>query len=285
VVKEEAANPELWDFGFHETVFSCSSYGGGWKRHSHQLRILAPVDISASASRSSHRNKGKVSKKKLFIQAIATNSPAEHTYNAAVKDVADAMIALLNEQLIKNWQFDGFDPYWHNETSVKKAHAAFRKRIAAQRKADTQQQKMEEKIKAKAAQTDSDAPPPEPRTGAGRTPGARPGIYKGVQMRSQLEIRFVSELDERGIRWIYEGEALGDAGYLVDFYLPDLGVWAEVKGRFEARDRQVLPQVAQTLKVRNQRLLVYTGSGPCVVVNPSGFREFDRKIFWTELAR
>ncbi len=105
-------------------------------------------------------------------------------------------------------------------------------------------------------------------------------------MRSQLEIRFAAELDERAIKWVYEGEALGGAGYLVDFYLPDLGVWVEVKGRFEARDRQVLPEVAKFLKSeRKHRLLVYTGSGKCFVVNPSGFREVERRNFWGELLR
>lgn len=114
--------------------------------------------------------------------------------------------------------------------------------------------------------------------------GARPGIYKGIQMRSQLEIRFASELDERGIKWIYEGEALSETSYLVDFFLPDLGTWVEVKGRFEARDKQVLPLVAKYLKTeRKQRLLVYTGAGKCCVVNPSGFREIERKNFWSEL--
>lgn len=105
-------------------------------------------------------------------------------------------------------------------------------------------------------------------------------------MRSQLEIRFAAELDERGIRWFYEGEALGAAQYLVDFYLPDLGTWVEVKGAMTAKDRQVLPEIARTLKTeRQQRLLLYSGSGPCYAINPSGFREVERKNFWAELMK
>ncbi len=105
-------------------------------------------------------------------------------------------------------------------------------------------------------------------------------------MRSQLEIAFASELDERGIKWVYEGEALGAAQYLVDFYLPDLGVWVEVKGRMSPKDRQVLPEVAKMLKSeRDQRLLLYSGSGVCYVINPSGFREVERKHFWSEVMK
>ena len=148
---------------------------------------------------------------------------------------------------------------------------------------ERRQQKLAEKI-AKANLSGSGEGPRE--HGTGRVPGARPGIYKGVQMRSQLEIRFAAELDERGIRWFYEGEALGAAQYLVDFYLPDLGTWVEVKGAMTAKDRQVLPEIARTLKTeRQQRLLLYSGSGPCYAINPSGFREVERKNFWAELMK
>ncbi|MCU0499426.1 MAG: hypothetical protein MUF87_18910 [Anaerolineae bacterium] len=131
-------------------------------------------------------------------------------------------------------------------------------------------------------------PPSETSTlphGAGRTIGARPGVYQGVQMRSQLEIRFASELDERGIRWVYEGEAIGPSQYLIDFYLPDLGVWVEVKGKLSARDRQGLPEVAQTLKNdRGEVVYLYT-QDKCYRVNPSGLREIEQASFWQALRK
>jgi hypothetical protein len=59
--------------------------------------------------------------------------------------------------------------------------------------------------------------------------------YKGYRFRSRLEARWAVYLDALGIRWDYEleGYYVNGAGYLPDFYLPDLGVWAEVKpGKF-----------------------------------------------------
>jgi hypothetical protein len=188
------------------------------------------------------------------------------------------------------WYFRGFNPRFENGrrrgVSARKAKDNQRK-TQLEEKRRLREERMQEKraayIQERQARS-ADGTISEPKTGSGRTYGARPGKYKNVQMRSQLEIRFAADLDERGYRWIYEGEALGDAGYLVDFYLPDLGVWVEVKGRIEARDRQVLPEVARTLKTaRGHRLMMYTQSGPCYVINPSGFREIKRKDFWTEL--
>ncbi|MCC6804354.1 MAG: hypothetical protein IT319_15840 [Anaerolineae bacterium] len=204
-------------------------------------------------------------------------------YTERVQVLSDRLIALLNTD--SDWRFGGFHPYlWqnslvsiHNQRS-RKWRAEDRKRTREAEKRKAREAKLAEKLAAN---------PPQPLThGAGRTVGARPGIYNGVQMRSQLEIRFASELDERGIKWVYEGEALGESGYLVDFYLPDLSGWVEVKGRFEPRDRQVLPTVAKYLKTEHKhRLLVYTSSGTCYVVNPSGFRAVERKNFWGELLR
>lgn len=197
--------------------------------------------------------------------------------------LSQRLLTLLNTE--GDWQFKYYHPWVKQKPLITKSKAVFKK-INAERKL---QEREEEKRKHREAKL-GEKTPTNPQLllthGAGRTIGARPGIYKGIQMRSQLEIRFAAELDERNIKWIYEGEALGASSYLVDFYLPDLGVWIEVKGRFEARDRQVLPEVAKILKTdRQQRLLVYTSAGKCCVVNPSGFREIDRKNFWAELLR
>ncbi|HVU12024.1 MAG TPA: hypothetical protein VHD90_12140, partial [Phototrophicaceae bacterium] len=204
-------------------------------------------------------------------------------YTERVRILSEQLLTLLNSD--GDWRFGGFHPYLMQKRLGTRFNKRNRKAHTEQRKREREEEKRKAR-EAKQAEKLAANPPQELTHGAGRVVGARPGIYGGIQMRSQLEIRFAAELDERGVKWVYEGEALGAASYLVDFYLPDLGVWVEVKGRFEARDRQVLPEVAKYLKTeRKHRLLVYTGSGKCCVVNPSGFREVERKNFWGELMR
>jgi len=211
-------------------------------------------------------------------------------YVDRMKKLAEQLLMLINAApsagSTYSWAYEGFHPWWkdkilsarHSQQS-KKYHKSLKQREHDEAK----RLKREETIKAR-ADTITD-PNAAPQHGAGRRPGARPGIYKGVSMRSQLEIRFAAELDERNIRWFYESEALGDAGYLVDFYLPDLGVWVEVKGTIIAKDRQVLPDVAKHLKqTRQHRLMMYTQS-KAYVINPSGFREIEAKKFWDELVK
>ena len=213
-----------------------------------------------------------------------------------ILQLAEHIGVLLNAEPDKNWKCVGFHPFWPDTATQtllhnhgKERRALYRqqerdeiKALKQQEKDEAKRLKREETIKTRAeAQPNTDAP----QYGAGRRPGARPGIYKGVSMRSQLEIRFAAELDERNIRWFYESEALGDAGYLVDFYLPDLGVWVEVKGTMIAKDSQVLPDVAHYLKqTRSHRLMMYMQS-KAYVINPSGFREIEAKRFWDELVK
>ncbi len=210
--------------------------------------------------------------------------PTMIAFGEHLQVLSDRLLTLLNTD--GDWYFESFHPYlFQNSIALRLRKLSRKDEVEARKQArDEEKRKARE---AKLAEKIAAAPPADPLThGAGRTVGARPGIYKGVQMRSQLEIRFAAELDERGIQWVYEGEALSASSYLVDFYLPDLGVWVEVKGKFEARDRQVLPEVAKYLKSeRKHRLLVYTGSGKCFVVNPSGFREVERRNFFGELVR
>ena len=79
--------------------------------------------------------------------------------------------------------------------------------------------------------------PRRPRVARGPRRGeATESVYRGAFMRSRLEVAFAQELDRRGIAWQYEPERVGGGRYLVDFHLPDLKCWVEVKGRFEARD-------------------------------------------------
>jgi hypothetical protein len=56
--------------------------------------------------------------------------------------------------------------------------------------------------------------------------------YKGYRFRSRLEARWAVFFDALGIEWEYEFEGFvlpNGTSYLPDFYLPDLGIWVEVK--------------------------------------------------------
>ena len=83
-------------------------------------------------------------------------------------------------------------------------------------------------------------------------------VYEGKLMRSLFEVEFAKKLDAREIIWEYEPERIGGGRYLIDFYLPELECWVEVKGRFEARDDLLLPLAATRLqKERSERLFLY----------------------------
>jgi hypothetical protein len=62
---------------------------------------------------------------------------------------------------------------------------------------------------------------------------ALPATYGGVLFRSRTEARWAVFLDALGVRWEYEreGYALPCGNYLPDFWLEDLGVFLEIKGR------------------------------------------------------
>lgn len=80
--------------------------------------------------------------------------------------------------------------------------------------------------------------------------------YKGCRFRSRLEARWAVFFDALGIAWLYEPEGfeisfsknLGDifdpkfvdlsSKYLPDFYLPDLGLYMEVKGTSATQDER-----------------------------------------------
>jgi hypothetical protein len=65
-------------------------------------------------------------------------------------------------------------------------------------------------------------------------------IHGGARMRSRLEARWAVFFDALEIPWEYEPEGywVSDVPYLPDFYLPTLGVFAEVKpsGFFHRED-------------------------------------------------
>lgn len=66
--------------------------------------------------------------------------------------------------------------------------------------------------------------------------------YKSFRFRSRLEARWAVFLDALGLNWIYENEGynLGVGNYyLPDFWLPDYGMFLEIKPRREAKIEMV----------------------------------------------
>lgn len=126
--------------------------------------------------------------------------------------------------------------------------------------------------------------PRGPRVARGPRRGeATESVYRGAFMRSRLEVAFAQELDRRGIAWEYEPERVGGGRYLVDFHLPDLKCWVEVKGRFEARDDLLLPNVANHLRTgRGERLFLFMRTR-AFRVTWRGFEPLSLDEFWAAL--
>lgn len=58
--------------------------------------------------------------------------------------------------------------------------------------------------------------------------------YRGYRFRSRLEARWAVFFDALGVKWEYEPEGFdlpGGERYLPDFYLPDVGIYVEIKPR------------------------------------------------------
>ena len=80
------------------------------------------------------------------------------------------------------------------------------------------------------------------------TPTAIETEYAGHRFRSRLEARWAVFFDHLGIKWFYEpqGYELGNGRrYLPDFWLETFGVWAEVKGNFDAEAASVAIAAAE----------------------------------------
>jgi hypothetical protein len=70
--------------------------------------------------------------------------------------------------------------------------------------------------------------------------------YAGCRFRSRLEARWARFFDFIGVRWKYEKEGfdLGKSGaYLPDFWLPDLGIWYEIKGVLHWDESEKSPEL------------------------------------------
>jgi hypothetical protein len=62
---------------------------------------------------------------------------------------------------------------------------------------------------------------------------AIPTTYAGTDFRSRLEAKWATFLDSHHITWQYEPETItlpSGIAYIPDFWLPELGIWIEVKG-------------------------------------------------------
>lgn len=71
--------------------------------------------------------------------------------------------------------------------------------------------------------------------------------YKNYRFRSRLEARWAIFFDALGIQWEYEKEGypLPSGPYLPDFWLPQVDMWAEVKGyRFTDEELALCAQLA-----------------------------------------
>lgn len=75
------------------------------------------------------------------------------------------------------------------------------------------------------------------RTDTG-SPMSRPTIYRGIEFRSRLEVRFAQHLDELGETWAYEPRVYGPKGR---GYLPDFEILASARPTFI----EVKPTVAE----------------------------------------
>lgn len=188
----------------------------------------------------------------------------QRQYVTAIQTISEQTNILLNTEPVVaqfggGWEFGGFHPYWL-DNKIKKFGQKERKRLW-----DLEHEKP--------------SPKKSKKHGKGNRVGAIPGKFMGIQFRSQLEIRFATEVQKRGIEWIYEEERLGDGNYLVDFHLPNKKAWIEVKGRFEARDHFLLKEVAEVLEHRGEKLYVFTSGKPMIVTSDE-FTPIPRKEFW-----
>jgi hypothetical protein len=123
-----------------------------------------------------------------------------------------------------------------------------------------------------------------PQRGAKRR-DSMPGVVNDVELRSQLEVRFATELEQRNIHWSYEPERIGAGHYLVDFYLPDQHCWVEVKGRYDSRESLLLPNVAIHLqRERGERLYLYMPE-QAYAVGARALKPLSHEEFWAEILK
>ncbi|MBA3870345.1 MAG: hypothetical protein H0X30_14465 [Anaerolineae bacterium] len=118
----------------------------------------------------------------------------------------------------------------------------------------------------------------------GHYPKAVSGEFDGIHFRSQLEIRFAAELKKRNIAYKYESARVGKGKYMIDFYLPDHGIWVEVKGKMDARDEFLLQECAQVLRAsHNEALYIYASDRKMHLVQDDKLEYLWPGKFWEML--
>lgn len=107
--------------------------------------------------------------------------------------------------------------------------------------------------------------------------------YKGYRFRSRLEARWAVFFEAEGIEWEYEKEgfSLPSGPYLPDFWLPQVNMWAEVKGReFTAREIHLCSELA--FLSGNPCLLLQGMPDECAywACEPVSWYEDDEPPYW-----
>lgn len=88
---------------------------------------------------------------------------------------------------------------------------------------------------------------------------AIPSWYAGITFRSKLEADWAATLDEWHVPWAYEPETItlpSGANYIPDFWLPDHGIWLEVKGTG-------VPRIEKAIELGNARACHCDGDCTC----------------------
>ena len=101
-------------------------------------------------------------------------------------------------------------------------------------------------------------------------------VYNGYKFRSRLEARWAVFFDEAGITWEYEKEGydLGDGVYyLPDFWLPQLDMFAEIKGTIPNKKEM---EKAGVLSEQSRKIVGVLGNIPTA---NSMFENWEEKYF------
>lgn len=99
-------------------------------------------------------------------------------------------------------------------------------------------------------------------------PSAIETEYAGCRFRSRLEARWAVFFDHLDTPWEYEPQGLDlpSGRYLPDFWLPDMGIWAEVKGVFTHQDfiklMDAVPHLLEPVGQQIQPRLLILGPVP-----------------------
>lgn len=266
---------------FNVRTLSISFFRRFWPRNESKILTIAyPVPHPIDPSRVRKPDRRHKTLRSCLMGIKDFKRLEEQEYLDKIRIISDHCLALLHTtppiNYAQKWELEGFHPHWWDYSIAQRWNKLMQKVRAEQRKHERLEQK---RLKAQ----EEGIPIANAKTL--QRGHAVPGAFKGVMMRSQLEIRFASELEKRGIRWLYETERLGEGNYLVDFYLPDVKCWVEVKGSFEPRDEYLLPEIADMLeRERSEKLYVYS-QHKVFLVKKEKFVPLIKEDFWQQISK